>query len=305
MPDAANGPGRRPLVIGYGNSLRRDDGVGCRVSQLVAADPAAAGADVIAAHQLTPELAYDLHRASRVVLVDAMVGARVAPGRCVVTRLPAADPVAQAAGWGSTHHCTPELLAALARELYGSVAPVTVVGVAVDSFEPGETLTAAVASQLPRLTALVVALATGADPHPYRHRSPAMHEISLVAELVDHCVRLAERRGARHPVTTVRIRYATTIPVDVLRQAFETLTLDTPLAGTALDAEPFDVRLDCPACAFTGALGHDDVVGSLAVCPRCAEITAVRHPAELELIELVHGPQPAAQGPADHADAGC
>ena len=162
MPDAANGPGRRPLVIGYGNSLRRDDGVGCRVSQLVAADPAAAGADVIAAHQLTPELAYDLHRASRVVLVDAMVGARVAPGRCVVSRLPAPGAPGSTAptGGASSHHCTPQLLAVMAEQLYGSVAPITVVGVAAGSVDQGETLTGPVAAQLPAIVDLVIELLT-------------------------------------------------------------------------------------------------------------------------------------------------
>ena len=111
-----------------------------------------------------------------------------------------------------------------------------------------------------------------------------MHELSLVAELVDLCLRRAEQ--ADHPVSLVRVRYATTIPADGLRQSFEMLTRDTPLAGVVLDAQAFDRVLDCPHCDFAGALGHDDVVGSMAVCPTCGEVTALRDTAELELLGL-------------------
>jgi Zn finger protein HypA/HybF involved in hydrogenase expression len=111
-----------------------------------------------------------------------------------------------------------------------------------------------------------------------------MHEVSLIAELVDLCVRQVEQ----DPVTTVRIRYATTIPADVLHQSFEMLTKDTPLAGARLEAQPFDVLLDCQQCDFHGPLEHDDVIGSVAVCPGCGDISTLRHPAELELVELVH-----------------
>jgi Zn finger protein HypA/HybF involved in hydrogenase expression len=124
-----------------------------------------------------------------------------------------------------------------------------------------------------------------------------MHEVSLVAELVDRCVQLAGRQAAPEPVTAVRVRYATTIPADVLHQAFTTLTADTPLAGARLEAQPFDVRLDCATCDFTGPLGHDDVAGSMAVCPRCGGVTPLRHPVELELLELVGDRQ--ARSPVD------
>jgi Zn finger protein HypA/HybF involved in hydrogenase expression len=117
-----------------------------------------------------------------------------------------------------------------------------------------------------------------------------MHEVSLIAELVDLCVRRAEGLEPAGAVTAVRVRYATTIPSDVLFQAFEMLTRDTPLAGATLEAQPFDVPLDCGFCDFNGALGHDDVVGSMAVCPNCGEANPIRHPAELELLELVGSP---------------
>lgn len=109
-----------------------------------------------------------------------------------------------------------------------------------------------------------------------------MHEVSLVAELVE----AAEVRADGAPVSLVRVRHATTIPADVLRQAFEMLTESGPLAGATLDLEPFDVRLAC-ACGFSGALGHDDMVGgSMAVCPACSGVAQLPPTAELELVEV-------------------
>lgn len=159
-PEPAAPDSARPLVIGYGNSLRSDDGIGWHVAWALADDPRAAGLDVIATHQLTPELAEDLHRASRVVLVDACVGLPTghapAAGRCRITTV---GPTA-AAGVASHHH-TPASLLALARELYGWAPPVTLVGVGVESLEPGDELTDPVARQLPAIVELVIGLAVG------------------------------------------------------------------------------------------------------------------------------------------------
>ena len=59
------------LVIGYGNALRTDDGVGWHAARLLAGDPRLADVVVVAEHQLAPELAFDLSLASLVVLLDA------------------------------------------------------------------------------------------------------------------------------------------------------------------------------------------------------------------------------------------
>lgn len=109
-----------------------------------------------------------------------------------------------------------------------------------------------------------------------------MHEVALVAELVDAAV----AHSGGHPASLVRVRYATTIPEDVLRQAFEMLAAGGPLDGAALDAQPFDIRLQCP-CGFDGALGHDDMIGpEQGVCPACGELRAIPPTPELELLEV-------------------
>jgi len=104
----------------------------------------------------------------------------------------------------------------------------------------------------------------------------------MVAELVDAAV--ASAGGAT--VSLVRIRHASTVPEDVLRQAFEMLTGDGPLASAVLETEPFEVRLACP-CGFDGALEHDDMIGpGQAVCPSCGELRGFPPTPELELLEV-------------------
>ena len=62
------------LVIGYGNTLRSDDGVGAKVAAAVA-ELALPGVVALVLHQLTPELAETISEARAVVFVDAAVDA--------------------------------------------------------------------------------------------------------------------------------------------------------------------------------------------------------------------------------------
>jgi len=74
------------LIIGYGNLLRGDDAVGCRVAykldQLFQDDP---DVEVIASQQLTPEMAEDVARSNFVLFLDAATGEK--PGTLRRTRL--------------------------------------------------------------------------------------------------------------------------------------------------------------------------------------------------------------------------
>ena len=115
-PDRAH-PAGGVLVIGYGSSLRGDDGVGPRVAELVAADPRFAGAVVATRHQLTPELALDMSAAELVVLVDATT--EVAAGVVAVRRVEPAERYEWSVAPRPTTS-TRVVLIALARELYGA-----------------------------------------------------------------------------------------------------------------------------------------------------------------------------------------
>jgi len=62
---------KRPLVIGYGNPLCEDDGIGWRAAELVEQSLKPAEASVLRCHQLTPELAVEVQNASLVIFLDA------------------------------------------------------------------------------------------------------------------------------------------------------------------------------------------------------------------------------------------
>jgi hydrogenase maturation protease len=150
---SSDGPSARPvtrkaLVIGYGNTLRGDDAVGQVVSQALAGDAAIEGAEVIACHQLTPELAERLATADLVVFIDAATDLQ--PGAIVVAPVQAA-PLSS----GLVHHADPRTLLFMTTKLYGRTPDAFLVSIGAGSFELGERLSAAVAAALPQVIATV------------------------------------------------------------------------------------------------------------------------------------------------------
>ncbi len=139
------------LVIGYGNTLRTDDGVGRHAAERLADDPRLDGVSVIGRHQLTPELALDVSRADLVVFVDA--SRRRSAGTFTVEPM---ERTGHRAGW--SHHLDPSSLLDLTEELYGRVPDAFVVSVGVESVLLGDRMTPMVQASLPRLVDAVAEL---------------------------------------------------------------------------------------------------------------------------------------------------
>jgi hydrogenase maturation protease len=143
------------LVVGYGNSLRTDDGVGWHAAGLLATDPRLEGAQVLARHQLTPELAADISQASLVVLVDAATAGD--PGSVSVRQIRPRP--ATPTTW--SHHLDPETMAGLAETLYGAVPPIVLVSAAASSFAEGDRLSDTLQRALPEVVEVVAGVITG------------------------------------------------------------------------------------------------------------------------------------------------
>jgi hydrogenase maturation protease len=163
-PDDGSGAlSRRVLILGFGNTLRRDDGAGAVAARLLAADPRLAGEDVEVreAYQLLPEMALDLGEVGLVVLVDADM--RGLPGSIEMRELDPAEAVradadARSEPGASSHHVGGGELLALAAELTGHAPRAVAVGIGVADLEVGEGLSPVVESALPRVVEAVVGI---------------------------------------------------------------------------------------------------------------------------------------------------
>jgi hydrogenase maturation protease len=140
---------RAVLVIGYGNTLRSDDGVGPAVVEHLAEESRGAPAvTFMAVHQLMPELAEDLSHYRRALFVDASV--QIHAGKVAIQRVQAHD--AQLASTKPLgHYASPEELLTLATRLYGRAPVAWSIGVGVSSLAVGERLSPVVARAANRL----------------------------------------------------------------------------------------------------------------------------------------------------------
>lgn len=98
------------LVIGYGNTLRGDDGIGPKVAEAIAALDLP-GVRALTAPQLTPELADPISQAHTVIFVDAAVDA---PREVQLRKLEPAETSQIMA-----HAADPRTMLALARDVFG------------------------------------------------------------------------------------------------------------------------------------------------------------------------------------------
>jgi hydrogenase maturation protease len=124
------------LVIGYGNELRRDDGVGPRVARAVA-EWNLPGVAALDRHQLTPELAEAMAAADEVFFVDASAGDEA--GVCVRPLCPNSQRLAPG------HTSNPDELLALTQALYGRRPRAWLITVPAPDLGLGEELSAAAA----------------------------------------------------------------------------------------------------------------------------------------------------------------
>ncbi len=140
---------KKALVIGYGNTLRSDDGVGVWVADRIAALHLP-DVDVKTCHQLFPELASDILQYDTVIMVDAS-----ANGEPMTVRKSIPPPEHLPS---SNHNVSPELLQQLAREMYGISVDMQVYTVRGESFEFGSILSPAVEEQAIKAADLIAAL---------------------------------------------------------------------------------------------------------------------------------------------------
>lgn len=149
----------RALIIGYGNPLRGDDGLGWVAAGQLSRSVSDPTIEVRAVHQLTPELAEAACHAETVIFIDAycdsregdrdfrdgMVCRQIAPVDC--------------SGQALSHQMTPELLLGMAKEFYGATPKGFLLTLPGCSFGFGEGLSPDISSAMPALLKKVCELA--------------------------------------------------------------------------------------------------------------------------------------------------
>jgi len=145
----------RVLIIGYGNPLCGDDGLGQCAAERLRRVVDDSEVEILSVHQLTPDLMDPISRAGRVIFIDAGTGTE--PGEIRERRI---EPVT-AQGTPFTHHSMPEALLAGARALYGRAGEGTMVTVIGADFSLSGGLSAVVSRRMDEVLAVVLRLATG------------------------------------------------------------------------------------------------------------------------------------------------
>jgi hydrogenase maturation protease len=138
------------LVIGFGNSLRGDDGVGPLVATAVGRRHAEV--DTMAVQQLVPEMAASIAQADLVVFIDAAAGSPPGAIRC--------DPVGPDSATRIDHTLSPAGLLALARDVFGFDPPAWLVQIKGASFDLPPALSPTVAAAVEPAMRLIEQLIT-------------------------------------------------------------------------------------------------------------------------------------------------
>jgi hydrogenase maturation protease len=137
------------LVIGFGNTLRSDDGVGPGVAEALE-ELRLPGVRTMSCLQLTPELADPISRAETAVFVDAAVGH---PGPATMRRIDPSD-----SSQIMAHAADPRILLALARDAFGRAPEAWLLAIPVEDLGFGERLSPAARRGLKKAVREVLAL---------------------------------------------------------------------------------------------------------------------------------------------------
>ena len=143
----------RDLVIGIGNPLRSDDGVGwwlARMARRLRPMPR-----VLLVQQLTPELVEDLALAQRVLFIDAWLPQG---GEAVPARRARLQPLQFATDGGAgafSHHLDPQQLLAITAQLHGRAPAAWQLLLPAHALAHGARLSGPMRRQLPAATLLL------------------------------------------------------------------------------------------------------------------------------------------------------
>jgi hydrogenase maturation protease len=138
----------KTLILGYGNTLRKDDGLGVYAAETLGSLSLPNDVEIRTYHQLSPELSFILAQVDHAIFIDAALDSNGEKPGTIKTR--ALQPCTSQPG-SITHHFDPETLLAMAETLYGHVPQAMLFSVTAASFDLEEGLSPEVTAALPVL----------------------------------------------------------------------------------------------------------------------------------------------------------
>lgn len=142
---------RKILVVGYGNPMRGDDGLGPAAVGLLERRMHEEGVRFLVRHQLGIELAADLSEADLAIFIDAHVGD-------VAGTIKEEMVVPDVSVPGSfSHHLRPGILIGMIEALYNRHPETVIYSISAGSFDHGKGLSPAVEAAMPALADCVLA----------------------------------------------------------------------------------------------------------------------------------------------------
>ena len=138
------------LIIGYGNPLRGDDGIGWRLANELDDRRDDGEVEYLSSMQLTPELALPISHAEEVWFLDAEQGE--SPGAIACRKISSRKTLTEP--W--THDVSPECLLRLAEDLYDSKPQAILLTISGESFDLRESFSPAVQKSFETLSVFLL-----------------------------------------------------------------------------------------------------------------------------------------------------
>jgi hydrogenase nickel insertion protein HypA len=273
----------RVIVIGYGNTLRSDDGAGQKAAEIVDSWQLP-GVRSIAVHQLTPELAEILATAELVIFVDVygIEQSELALENSDIRIISIANTASGkeycptdkdcAASIGSGHVADPYGLLYLTDLVYDQAPAAWWILIPAGDFQFGEQLSPFTIMGMDRALQQIHQLVF-----------KPMHELSLMESTVEIALDYAHREGVQKILQfNVRVGEMSGVVPEALEFAFDACTQGTIAAGAQLQIELVPVLCYCQHCDREFA--PPDLI---YVCPNCGTISSkILQGQELQLISL-------------------
>ncbi|HSW64535.1 MAG TPA: hydrogenase maturation protease [Dissulfurispiraceae bacterium] len=125
---------KKILIIGYGNTLRGDDGFGVYVAARLLQEKLGDHVTVLERHQLGPEMAEELSETDFVIFLDIHLSENVGEQICKRIEYENKAPVT------FSHHMTPGTLLACTHAIYGKLPHGVIISVGSNLFDHGSHL---------------------------------------------------------------------------------------------------------------------------------------------------------------------